>query len=325
MPTRFAIFVATLGTAVLGCHARAKPQPAAPATAFASPAPPVPATQADLAAADQACDVATPYACAVRGVKHELDHQLPTDDPVARRYFTRACERGEPHGCLWLAEDRFVVAGGNPEAAGTTEAARAAQEGCQFGSAAACDLAGRFALAIHDESNALRWEDEACRLGMVASCRYLIRHDVDPAETPVALDKLYAEACADHVTSACDHAPSGKPAKAAKPADAAPLVPAHTLAESRIAGGEVIAPDAAIQGQLAKIGAQRLTGVFELCLDERGEVATVEVRKPTGAIAYDRKLERALFGWRYRPHVVDGKPSPVCTELALSYPPPARP
>lgn len=317
--TSFRIFVAMMGTAVLGCHAGAHTQSAAQ---VAAPAPPVPATQADLAAADQACDVATPYACAVLGVRHELDHQLPVDDPVARRFFTRACERGEPHGCLWLAEDRFVVAGGNPEAAGTAEAARAAQEGCQFGSAPACDLAGRLALAIHDESTALRWEDEACRLGMAASCRYLIRHDVDPPDTPVDVARLYAEACRDHVTSACDQAATAKPtAKKAPSANATPRAPAHTLAASRIAGGEVIAPDSAIQGQLTKIGARQLTAVFELCLDDRGQVATVEVRKPTGAIAYDRKLSRALFGWRYKPYVVDGKPSAVCTELALSYPP----
>lgn len=284
--TRFAL----VAVALLGCRAGAHP---APTAAPAAPAPPVPATQDDLAAADHACDVVAPYACAVLGVRHELAHQLPVDDPVARRYFSRACERGEPHGCLWLAEDRFVVAGGNPEAAGTAEASRAAQEGCQFGSAVACDLAGRFALAIHDESNAIRWEDEACRLGMATSCRYLVRHDVDPPD-----------------------------AAKAKPADARPRVPARTLAASRIAGGEVIAPDAVIQSQLARIGARQLTGVFELCLDERGAVATVEMRKPTGAIAYDRKLWRALFGWKYRPYVVDGKPSAVCTELALSYPPP---
>ena len=312
------IFVAMMSTAVLGCHAGARKEAAVPVVA---PAAPVPATQADLAAADQACDVVSPYSCAVLGVRHELDHQLPTDDPVARRFFTRACERGEPHGCLWLAEDRFVVAGGNPEAAGTAEAARAAQEGCQFGSAAACDLAGRLALAIHDESAALRWEDEACRLGMVASCRYLIRHDVDPPDTPVDVAKLYAEACRDHVTSACDQAATAKPAKQPSPS-ATPHVPARTLAASRIAGGEVIAPDAALQGQLTKIGARQVTAVFELCLDDRGQVATVETRKPTGAIAYDRKLSRALFGWKYKPYVVGGQPSAVCTEIALSYPPP---
>ncbi|HET9627685.1 MAG TPA: hypothetical protein VFP84_40285 [Kofleriaceae bacterium] len=305
------------------CHRAAHPRGAGEVGANDAPAaPPVHTTQDDLAAADHACDAVEPYACAVLGVRHELAHGVPADDPVARRFFARACERGEPHGCLWLAEDRFVVSGGNPEAAGTAEAAHAAQEGCQFGSGAACDLAGRFALAIHDESTAVRWEDEACRLGMVASCRYLIRHDMDPPDTPVDTAKLYAEACQDHIPSACQQTVAAAPAKptpSTTPADPRPQLAARAFAGLRLSG-DAAPPDPSTLTQLQHMGSPRLTGVFKLCITERGEVTSVDLYKPTGAIAYDRKLARTLFRWTYRPHVVAGAPVAACGEVVINYP-----
>jgi protein TonB len=41
--------------------------------------------------------------------------------------------------------------------------------------------------------------------------------------------------------------------------------------------------------------------------------------KSTGAIAYDRKIEREIYGWRYRPFILNGEPTPVCTTVTYVY------
>jgi hypothetical protein len=38
-----------------------------------------------------------------------------------------------------------------------------------------------------------------------------------------------------------------------------------------------------------------------------------------GSTAYDRKLEREIYGWNYRPFRVDGEPAPVCTVFTFVY------
>jgi hypothetical protein len=38
-----------------------------------------------------------------------------------------------------------------------------------------------------------------------------------------------------------------------------------------------------------------------------------------GSAAYDRKIERELYGWKYRLFTVDGEPVPVCTAVTFVY------
>jgi hypothetical protein len=66
-------------------------------------------------------------------------------------------------------------------------------------------------------------------------------------------------------------------------------------------------------------GSPQLIGSFKLCITAGGAVASVAMLKSTGSAAYDRKIERELFGWKYRLFTVDSVPVPVCTAITFVY------
>jgi len=41
--------------------------------------------------------------------------------------------------------------------------------------------------------------------------------------------------------------------------------------------------------------------------------------KSTGSIHYDRRIERMIYAWRYRPFLIDGEPAPACTAVTFIY------
>jgi hypothetical protein len=110
-------------------------------------------------------------------------------------------------------------------------------------------------------------------------------------------------------------------------------VAAAVLEASRISGDPNIAPDRADKVQMMQSGKTMILGSWKLCLDETGEISTIANLKSAGFSNYDRKVERELGKWRYRPYLVDGKAMPVCTELTFihvyakntSLPPPSVP
>jgi hypothetical protein len=91
----------------------------------------------------------------------------------------------------------------------------------------------------------------------------------------------------------------------------------------RQSGSLTIAPDDNTRTQVQHIGSPKLTGAFRVCLAPTGEVAAVDIRKPTGAIAFDRKIERSIFGWRFKPYTAaDGSAAPACSTVDVTYQPP---
>jgi len=112
----------------------------------------------------------------------------------------------------------------------------------------------------------------------------------------------------------------GKSSSAVTDPDAEPrVVPPTTLNALRIAGEEAIYPDLDTKKAIHALGNPRLNGRFKVCLTAHGTIASVTMMKSTGSIHYDRRIERMIYAWRYRPFLIDGEPAPACTAVTFIY------
>jgi protein TonB len=97
-------------------------------------------------------------------------------------------------------------------------------------------------------------------------------------------------------------------------------VPPTALDANRIAGEKNITPDDVTKTEIQRAGRDKLIGSFKLCITAEGNVASVSQLKSTGYGAYDSKITSTIRGeWRYRPFMVNGKPTPVCTAVTFIY------
>jgi hypothetical protein len=58
---------------------------------------------------------------------------------------------------------------------------------------------------------------------------------------------------------------------------------------------------------------------MKLCLSSSGLVENLRFNGASGFPSYDLKLLETILTWRYRPFMIDGKASPVCTLLTFTY------
>ncbi|HEU4729425.1 MAG TPA: hypothetical protein VFT22_16095 [Kofleriaceae bacterium] len=91
------------------------------------------------------------------------------------------------------------------------------------------------------------------------------------------------------------------------------------LDAARVGGDRNIVPDDDTRRAIDRAGAGKIVGSFKLCIDTTGAIASVTMQTSTGFDAYDRKIERGMRSWTYRPFLVDGKPAPVCSEVSFVY------
>lgn len=108
-----------------------------------------------------------------------------------------------------------------------------------------------------------------------------------------------------------------KPPPAPPPAPA--VVPASVLDGKRIAGNAQIMPPDSVQLTMVRDGAHRLDATIKMCLDQEGQVRSLEVLASTGHDDYDQKLVAEMRGWRYEPYRAGDKPIPVCTSIHFVY------
>ena len=64
-----------------------------------------------------------------------------------------------------------------------------------------------------------------------------------------------------------------------------------------------------------------LRAVLRLCVDPTGLVAESTLIERTGYPEYDGKLVEASRGWQYRPFLINGVPTPVCSTVEFLYSP----
>jgi hypothetical protein len=97
------------------------------------------------------------------------------------------------------------------------------------------------------------------------------------------------------------------------------IVPPLLLEGNRIAGNKVIIPDDATKTKIADAHRDKIVGSFRLCVDVRGEVASITMLKSTGFSAYDQLIQTQMRLWKYTPYQVNGKAVPVCTAITFIY------
>jgi protein TonB len=110
--------------------------------------------------------------------------------------------------------------------------------------------------------------------------------------------------------------PPPPPPPPAPPQNVAPTA----LDANRIAGEKNIVPDDVTKTEISRSGKDKLIGSYKLCLTADGNISSVVQLKSTGFPAYDSKIQTTIRGeWRYRPFMVNGKPTPVCTAVTFIY------
>jgi hypothetical protein len=97
------------------------------------------------------------------------------------------------------------------------------------------------------------------------------------------------------------------------------FVPPVVIEALRTSGETQLAPSAGTANEMVRDGKMRVTGAFRVCLTASGEVSSVAMVVSTRYAAYDAVLAEGLRSWRYRPYLVDNRPTPVCGNVAFIY------
>ena len=176
-------------------------------------------------------------------------------------------------------------------------------------------------------SAALRGVDDeirACLAGQ--SVAVTVRGQVHADGNIEELEATPAGAPASCVASAVRNArfaptPEGGRIAAEFPSDPdAPLpqaVAPSELEKNRIKGDRNIVPDEFEKRAIAP--EEKVVARLKMCIDREGKVSQVRILKASGYPGYDRKIETELRAWEYKPFLVDGKPTWVCTAVTFIY------
>jgi protein TonB len=109
--------------------------------------------------------------------------------------------------------------------------------------------------------------------------------------------------------------PPPPPPPPAPPQNIAPTA----LEQQRVSGDKNIFPDDVTKTEIQRSGKTQLMVPVKVCIDRGGAIASVKVMKSSGFPAYDQKLTREINKWRYRPFMVNGAPTPVCSAIQFIY------
>jgi TonB family protein len=121
---------------------------------------------------------------------------------------------------------------------------------------------------------------------------------------------------------------AARPAEATEPAPAAP--PADrpdgkvtVTPPVRISGDPNVVPPDSVKQAMVSARQSLLTGAFKVCVDLDGSVTAVTALSPSGHPDFDRLVIERAKTWQYRPGLLDGEPTRVCTGVTLVYYQPA--
>ena len=80
-----------------------------------------------------------------------------------------------------------------------------------------------------------------------------------------------------------------------------------------------IAPDEATRKAIRNSNKDRVIASFKLCIDTRGDIASITMLKSSGFPRYDAKLQSEIGAWRYSPYQLNGAAVAVCTAVTFIY------
>jgi hypothetical protein len=93
------------------------------------------------------------------------------------------------------------------------------------------------------------------------------------------------------------------------------------LDSHRISGQVKIVPDAKTRAAIAKAGKATVLASAKVCVDKGGAISSVTIVRPSGFPAYDDEIKVGILAWRFRPYLVNGVATPVCTAYMFVYAP----
>jgi serine/threonine protein kinase len=145
-----------------------------------------------------------------------------------------------------------------------------------------------------------------------------------PLQSPAVTPGPVAPPLPSPSPTASPSAPAAVPPPApaaAPPAPAATQNVAPTVLDAnRTSGDKEIVPDESTQSEIARSGTETINGSFKVCVTDDGSINTVSVIKSTSFPSYDVKIQNTIRKtWHYRPIIVSGKPTPVCTAVRFVY------
>ncbi|HKA91935.1 MAG TPA: hypothetical protein VKE22_29935 [Haliangiales bacterium] len=213
-----------------------------------------------------------------------------------------------------------------------------------------CDDARRVARTISEYFPDARERFDAIPVG----CRPA--REERPSKEVASLDRRVEKETADTTPAAPEPAPAVKPAALELPPAAAPpakpaLGEAATAAPKPAVAPPVssssseppaqhVAPRKIVQGDLESLrlagdrfpslpaGARSIAHrdnvkdivmAAEVCVGENGAPLSVRLLKPSDYNDANDKVVASIKQWRFRPYLVDGRPSPVCAPVVLRY------
>ncbi|HUQ07402.1 MAG TPA: energy transducer TonB [Kofleriaceae bacterium] len=103
------------------------------------------------------------------------------------------------------------------------------------------------------------------------------------------------------------------------PVAAPPIVPPGIAKGLRLSGTEQIFPPEMVRVDMLHQGKDMVQATIQVCVSAGGTVDSVRLLKRTGFPAYDEVLTREIREWKYKPYVIGGKKSPMCTVAVIIY------
>jgi TonB family protein len=260
--------------------------------------------------AHHACSYGVAAGCEMRGTD-QLLRALPDGDRGALREAAqtlgRACEADDWSSCLWEA-----LAAGQPGADKPADYAQARRQRAFELAATACDARDATACGFRAETLSEAGQAAAARSAYAKGCMVVLTSRTD---------EPYA-ALLDHPVCQRAHKLAVAPpeASATPSADGARALPASALESRRASGDAQVEPDHDVRTQLQRVTkATRLTTEISLCVSRAGLVREVALWRSSGFAPYDRQVLQAARGWRFRPYLVQGAPTPVCSQVSSSH------
>ncbi len=96
-----------------------------------------------------------------------------------------------------------------------------------------------------------------------------------------------------------------------------PILPPSQMI--RISGDTQLHPSDPDKTMMMRDGTTRTIGVLKVCVDTSGTVSSIHIVSSTRYSQYDARLVSGVRDWRYRPYLVDGRPTPFCGMVTFVY------
>jgi len=149
---------------------------------------------------ERACKLGEKTSCEGIASEYASGRLLKQDFEATGHYLRLACDRGQATACFALAHDHHTR--NQPSLA-----ARYDQRACEMGNGEAC---GELGLAYltgdgvgKSEPDGERWAVEACRMGHVPACGFLIQIDHDLPVPRELQKRLYTQSCREGAKASC--------------------------------------------------------------------------------------------------------------------------